>query len=103
MRAYAKLITDGNANPCTSQQEDNATLTALRRGADANLLDFHRVAVLRAASDFDREAPGQSVAESLTAHSGGYVPAVTNAYRVGAKVAHSIIANWPTWITGPPK
>ena len=42
MEAYAKLVTDGEANPCTTQQEDNATLTALKRGAEANLLDFNR-------------------------------------------------------------
>ena len=63
MAAYAKLITDGEANPCTTQQEDNATLTALKRGADAALLDFNRIAILRTAADFDREPPGQDAAE----------------------------------------
>ena len=63
MEAYAKLVTDGEANPCTTQQEDNATLTALERGAEANLVDFNRIAILRTASNFDREAPGQSAAE----------------------------------------
>ena len=63
MAAYAKLVTDGAANPRTTQQEDNATLTALKRGADAGLLDFNRVAVLRTAADFDREPPGGDAAE----------------------------------------
>ncbi|HKN26762.1 MAG TPA: purine nucleoside permease [Roseiarcus sp.] len=103
MEAYAKLVTNGEANPCTTQQEDNATLTALKRGADVNLLDFNRVAVLRTTSNFDREAPGQSAAESLRARSGGYFPSVTNAYRVGAKLAHAIVADWGTWSAGPPK
>jgi purine nucleoside permease len=103
MEAYAKLVTDGAANPFTTQQEDNATLTALQRGADANLLDFNRVAILRTASNFDREAPGQSAAESLQARSGGYLPAVTNAYRIGARLAHSIVADWATCCAGPPK
>jgi purine nucleoside permease len=103
MEAYAKLVTDGAANPCTTQQEDNATLTALERGAEANLVDFNRIAILRTASNFDREAPGQSAAESLRARSGGYLPSVTNAYRVGAKLAHAIVADWATWSAGPPK
>jgi hypothetical protein len=73
MAERAKLATDGAA-----EQEDNAALTALERAAAA-LLDFARVAVPRTASNFDREAPGQSAAESLGARSGGYVPSVVNA------------------------
>ena len=103
MQAWAKLITDGAADPCTTQQEDNATLTALKRGADAHLLDFNRIAVLRTASNFDREAPGQTAVESLGAKSGGYLPSVTNAYRVGGALAHAIVADWATWSGGPPK
>ncbi len=103
MEAWAKLVTDGAAEACTTQQEDNATLTALERGSDAQLLDFHRVAVLRTASNFDREAPGQSAAESLAANSGGYLPAVANAYRVGGALAHAIVADWDAWSRGPPK
>ena len=103
MEAYAKLVTDGAANPCTTQQEDNATLTALKRGAEANRLDFSRVAILRTASNFDREAPGQSAAESLAALSGGYLPSVANAHRVAARLAHAIVDDWATWSAGPPK
>ena len=54
------MISDGAARYCTTQMEDNATLTALRRGADAGRLDFDRVAVLRTASNFDREPPGKT-------------------------------------------
>jgi purine nucleoside permease len=103
MEAWARLLTDGAANACTTQQEDNATLTALKRGAEAGLLDFDRVAVLRTASNFDRDAPDQSAAESLTARSGGHLPSVVNAYKVGGKLAHAIIADWETWSAGPPK
>lgn len=103
MEAYAKLVTNGEANPCTTQQEDNATLTALKRGEDAGLLDFNRIAVLRAASNFDREAPRESAAESLSARSGGYLPSVANAHRVSARLARAIVADWATWSAGPPK
>lgn len=103
MEAYARLVTDGEANPCTTQQEDNATLTALMRGAEAKLVDFNRIAILRTAANFDREAPGQSAADSLRARSGGYAPSVINAYRVCGKLAHAIVADWATWSAGPPK
>lgn len=103
VEAWAKLLTNGEANYCTTQQEDNATLTALRRGADANLLDFNRIAILRTASNFDREAQGQTPIESLTAKSGGYIPSVTNAHRVGAKFAHTIVGDWQSWSAGTPK
>jgi purine nucleoside permease len=103
MEAYAKLVTDGAAEPCTTQQEDNATLTALQRAAEEGLLDFRRVALLRTASNFDREAPGQTAAESLAAKSGGYLPSVANAYRVGGALAHAIVSNWDAWRDGPPK
>ena len=102
MEAWTKALTDGAANYCTTQMEDNATLTALRRGADAGLLDFSRVAVLRTASNFDREAPGQTPIASLSAKSGGFGPATTNAYRVGSTFADAIIANWPAWSEGVP-
>ena len=102
MEQWAKAVTDGAANYCTTQMEDNATLTALRRGSDAGLLDFDRIAVLRTASNFDREAPGQTPVASLTATSGGFGPATTNAYRVGSAFADAIIADWPAWSEGVP-
>jgi purine nucleoside permease len=102
MTERAGLATDGAADPCTTQQEDNATLTALSRAADAKRLDFSRVAVLRTASNFDREAPGQSAAESLAARSGGFVPSVVNAYRVAGKLAREIVSDWAKWSVGPP-
>ena len=103
MQAWAKMITDSAANVCTTQQEDNATLTALKRGSDAGLLDFNRIALLRTASNFDREAPGQTAAESLAARSGGYLPAVSNAYRVAGALAHAMVADWEQWSARPPK
>jgi purine nucleoside permease len=103
MAASARLITDGEANPCTTQQEDNATLTALKRGADAGLLDFNRIAILRTASDFDREPPGEGAAQSLTAHTGGFLPSVANAHLVAARLAQAIVDDWAAWSAGPPK
>lgn len=102
IEAWARLMSDGAANYCTTQMEDNATLTALRRAADAGRLDFDRVALLRTASNFDREPHGRTPIESLTAESGGFGPATTNAYRVAGTLADAIIGGWDTWSNGVP-
>jgi purine nucleoside permease len=96
------LLTEGKGNYCTTQMEDNASLTALKRAADAGLLRFERIAVLRTASNFDRESPQQTAEQSLHAKSGGFGPATTNAYRVGSKLADAIIADWDQWKVGVP-
>ncbi len=102
MAAQVAVASDGRARVCTMQMEDNATLTALTRGAEAGRVDFARVAVLRTGSNFDREAPGQDVAASLHAASGGLLPATTNAYRVGRALAQTILGDWPHWRDGTP-
>lgn len=101
MEKWVSLFTDGKANYCTSQMEDNATLTALKRGADAKRLDFNRIALLRTASNFDRQGQDQTPLESLKDNSGGFALATTNAYRVGKVYAESIIRNWDKWAKAP--
>ena len=102
MNAWAKLMTDGKANYCTTQQEDNATLTALSRGAEMGRIDMDRVAILRTASNFDQPYPGQSPDVSLNAKSGGFGIALENAYRVGSKLTDAITGNWDAWKDGVP-
>lgn len=97
MGKWVSLLTDGAGNYCTTQMEDNASLTALQRGADAGLLQFDRIALLRTASNFDREPDGRTAIESLGADSGGFGPATANAYRVGSKFADAIINEWAEW------
>ncbi len=102
MNDWAKLMTDGAANYCTTQQEDNATLTALSRGADMGRIDMKRVALLRTASDFDQEYPGQTPEQSLHAKTGAFIPSVENAYLVGSRLTHAIVSDWPAWKDGVP-
>ncbi|TFW31157.1 purine nucleoside permease [Duganella callida] len=101
-RDWVRLLTAGQGTYCITAQEDNATYTALRRGAQAGLLDDQRVAVLRTASDFDRPPPGMTPLESLTEDSGGYPIALRNLYLAGAPLVREIVANWPRWQAGPP-
>lgn len=97
---HARTLTDGKADYCTSQMEDNATLTALKRAADAGKLDFNRIAVLRTASNFDRPHEGQSAADSLSVKSGGFGPATQNAFLAGNALAQDIIKNWSRYEPG---
>jgi purine nucleoside permease len=100
---WTLLLTDGKGTYCTTQQEDNATYEALKRGASAGLLDIARVAVLRTGSNFDRPYPGQSTYDSLvTAISGGFVPAIQNLYNAGGPLIADIVKHWRQWRRGVP-
>jgi purine nucleoside permease len=101
---WTKLLTDGKGVYCTTQQEDNATYEALKRGASAGLLDIKRVLVLRTASNFDRPYPGQKAYDSLaTSISGGFVPSTENLYVAGGPVIADIVKNWTMWKAGVPQ
>ncbi|MDQ4111201.1 MAG: purine nucleoside permease [Actinomycetota bacterium] len=95
--------TEGRGTYCTSQMEDNGTLTALTRAAAAGRVDLERVAVLRTSSNFDRQPAGMAAAESLSADSGGYLPATQNAYRVANAVVETITGDWKHWRGGVPR
>jgi purine nucleoside permease len=102
-RDWTRLLTDGRGTYCTTQQEDNATFEALRRGARVGLLATERVAVLRTGSNFDRPYPGQSAYDSLvTATSGGFVPSLQNLFRAGSPLVREIVSNWAVWQAGVP-
>jgi len=95
--AWGKLLTDGKGEYCTTQQEDNATLTAITRAAQAGLADVSRVAVLRAGSNFDRPHAGQSAEDSLRADSGAFDIARENLYRVGNAWVADLVTHWSAW------
>ncbi|KDQ15329.1 hypothetical protein BOTBODRAFT_187430 [Botryobasidium botryosum FD-172 SS1] len=90
-----KLFTNGSAAYCTTQQEANAVLAALVRGAVAGRVDFKRAINMRTASDFDRPAPGQTVAENLfNGQSAGYSASIANIYLAGVQVVQGILDGW---------
>jgi purine nucleoside permease len=101
---WSKLLTDGAATYCTTQQEDNSTLEALRRGAAAGRVDFERVMILRSGADMDRPYPGQSNSDVVVnyAEQGGFVPATKNLQLTTAPVIREIVANWSDWSKGLP-
>ncbi len=100
---WAKLLSDGEAVYCTTQQEDTATMNALLRGEAAGKVDAKRLAVLRTASNFDRPHPGQSALQSLTTDSGGFGIATANLVAAGKPLVDDIVARWALWQDGVPK
>jgi purine nucleoside permease len=104
-RDWVKLVTNGAGTFCTSAQEDNATLEVLTRGAAAGRVDMHRVALVRAASDFSAPYPGQTDAESLlgSLNSGALTTSTANIVLAAMPVIHAIVTGWAQWQTGVPK
>ena len=94
---WTALLTDGKGTYCTTQQEDNATYEALKRGAAAGLLDISRIAVLRTAANFDRPHPGQTAYESLNSKSGGFGAAIANLYHAAWPLVNDIVTRWQLW------
>jgi purine nucleoside permease len=97
-------MTDSKGTYCTTAQEDNATLEVLTRGARAGKVDFSRVALLRAGSDFDRPYDGQSASDGLLnyAQQGGFVPATHNLVNAAKPLLDDIVQRWPQWAQGVP-
>jgi purine nucleoside permease len=104
-RRWTALLTHGEGIYCTTQQEDNATLNALSRGAQSGLVNFQRIAVLRTGSDFDRPYPGQAVLASLHAQlelkDAGRI-AAENLVQAGLPLVRAIAAHWSLWQSGVP-
>jgi purine nucleoside permease len=78
--------------------EDSGTLQALTFLSGAGRVDLQRVLVLRTVSNYDREAPGVPVADSLQEMVSGnysaYLPALEAAEIVGDRVVRDIVEHW---------
>jgi purine nucleoside permease len=90
---WAFLLTRGTAgrgNYMMSAMEDTRTLQALTFLSAAARVDLNRVLVLRTVSNYDREGPGSTAAESLKAlvkrAYAAYMPALEAAERTGDRV-----------------
>jgi len=95
---WTRYYTGGHGNYMVSAMEDTGTLQALTFLNRAGLVDLQRVLVLRTVSNYDREAPGSTAAESLKRLVFGsysaYLPALEAAQVVGDKVVRDIVEHW---------
>jgi purine nucleoside permease len=104
-RHWTRLLTDGKAVYCTTQQEDNATMNALTRASRSALVDLQRVAIVRSASDFDRPYANQSVVDSLQAQgklSGAIRTSTDNLVHAAMPLVDAIALHWDKWRVGVP-
>jgi purine nucleoside permease len=74
--------------------EDSGFAEALERLDRMHRVDFQRVMVLRTGSNYCMPRPGHTAVESVTAPYIGGIPALEDAYRVGSKVLHELLAHW---------
>ena len=96
--AWTSYHTGGKGNYMVAAMEDSGTMQALTFLSNAGRVDLQRVLVLRTVSNYDREAPGVSVAESLQEMVSGnysaYMPSLEAAQIVGDKVVRDIVEHW---------
>ncbi len=64
-RDWVKYQTDGKGTYAVCGMEDTGTLQSLTWLASAGKVDINRVLVLRTASNYDQQRPGETAAESL--------------------------------------
>ncbi len=96
--AWTRYYTSGTGNYMVAAMEDSGTLQALTFLSRAGRVDLRRVLVLRTVSNYDREPPGMSAADSLQEMVSGnysaYLPALEAAEIVGDKVVRDIVEHW---------
>jgi purine nucleoside permease len=95
---WVRYFSGGKGEFATTAMEDTGTLQSLTFLARAGRVDLNRVMVLRAVSNFDRQAQGLTAAESLARQRIGayaaYLPALEAAYRVGHTVVNELLNHW---------
>ena len=96
--AWTKYYTGGTGNYMVAAMEDSGTMQALTFLGRAGRADLQRVLVLRTVSNYDREPPGTSAADSLKGMVFGnysaYLPALEAAETVGDQVVRDIVEHW---------
>jgi len=98
-RKWVEYQTEGRGTYAITAMEDAGIMQSLTLLARAGRADFSRVLVVRAASNFDQQREGITAAESLAetrvATYSAYLPALENAHRVGSRILHELLGNWP--------
>lgn len=88
------IFTNGAAIYGATAQEDSGILAALLCGAVDGQVDFSRIIVMRAASNFDQPPNGELPEIPLHAGHGGFELALENIGRAGYQIVSGILDNW---------
>ena len=98
---WVPYFTGGQGQFVTTAMEDTGTLLSLKSLASAGRVDWQRILVLRTVSNFDRQPPGMSAADSLARQRIGsysaYLPSLEAAYTVGHTVVQELLTHWPRY------
>ena len=104
---WTRYYTGGKGNYMIAAMEDSGTLQALTFLSHAGRIDLNRVLALRTVSNYDREAPGSTPAESLkglvTGSYSAYMPALEAAETVGDRVVRYLVEHWSDCVLAPPR
>jgi purine nucleoside permease len=105
--AWTRYYTGGKGNYMVAAMEDTGTLQALTFLSQAGRVDLQRVLVLRTVSNYDREPPGTTAADSLKTMVSGnysaYFPALEAAQIIGDKIVRDIVEHWAARESAVPK
>lgn len=92
---YSNVITTGQARPCHTNEDDQGRVAGLFLGAVHQKLDFARVSMIKAFSNFDRPPP------QLTAYQSRFFvgeaatePGLKNAWATIVAVVEDIMGQW---------
>jgi purine nucleoside permease len=96
-RDWVRMWTRGQDQFMTVSMELADYVGALQRMSEQGLVDFHRVMMLRGASNYCMPPPGQGAASTIGDESTGTLPAFEANYRVGSVVVHELLRNWPRY------
>ena len=92
---WVHLWTDGKGVFAMADMDDAGFMEAIERLGRMHRVDPQRVMVLRTASNYSMQPPGQDAVRSLTrGYSNGRM-AAESAWRCGSTVLHRIMADWP--------
>jgi purine nucleoside permease len=98
-RRWVAYQTDGLGTYAITAMEDTGILQSLTLLAKAGRVDFARVVVVRAASNFDQQregiGPAKSLAETKVTTYSAYKPALENGWRVGSRILRELLVVWP--------
>ncbi|KAJ6139452.1 hypothetical protein N7471_005938 [Penicillium samsonianum] len=92
---YANVITTGKARPCNTNQDDQGRLMALFLGAVYKKIDFGRVSMIKAFSNFDRPPPQLTAYQSrFLVGEGATEPGLRNSWRTIVAVVDDVLKHW---------
>ncbi|PHY21541.1 purine nucleoside permease [Caulobacter sp. BP25] len=100
-KRYAKLASDysgGKSQFVMTAMEDTGVANALRRLTTVGKADYSRLLVLRTASNYSQQAPGENAVESMNRPYAGVGDAAAYAaHALAGQVVDALTANWSVY------